>query len=543
MKLFNVTIARRLWLLVAIALLALIAAGATGLSVSRDLSLKLAEVNGSTLPRVKTLSDIRFAFEVQQKQLMLHISYTSEEQMEETDKVIAAARKNVAAGLQAYEALLKDDSDRQLLAADKKAMAEFDKVFDDAWKQSQDLVKMTARTIIADNGMPLADAVAVAFDKHVAKLMAEAEVEKANGEAASSNGAMLSLAVIALSAVLIAAIGFLLIRKIARDLGNMRDTIRKIESELDFTLRLTIDSDDELASTGRAFNRLVDKMQQSLNMISQSVHTVQHSTNSLSGTAGQVARAATVQSESASSMAASVEELTVSIGHVGDQAVEADRLSSVSGRLAQSGEEVITQTVHDITDIAEAVNTSAQRIGQLEQESQSISTVVQVIRDVADQTNLLALNAAIEAARAGEQGRGFAVVADEVRKLAERTSSSTREISSTIESMVASARLAADSMQGAVERVELGVAHANNASQAIREIGASSQQTVAMAGEIASAIREQSQASTQIAQMVERIAQMAEESTVAAQGGANSAEELDRQATQMREIIAAYRLG
>ena len=542
MKLFNVTIARRLWLLVSIALLALIAVGVTGLSVSRGLALKLAEVNGSTLPRVKALSDIRFAFELQQKQLMLHISYTSEEQMEETDKIIAAARKSVATGFQTYEALLKDDSDRQLLAADRKALAEFDKVFDEAWKQSQDVVKMTARTIIADNGMPLAEAVAVAFDKHIAKLMAEAEAEKSNGEAASRNGAILSLAVVALSAVLIAALGFLLIRKIARDLGNMRDTIREIESGLDFTLRLSIDSDDELASTGRAFNRLVDKMHKSLNMISASVRTVQQSANSLSGTASQVARAASAQSESASSMAASVEELTVSIGHVGDQAVEADRLSSESGRLAHSGEEVIAQTVHDINEISEAVNTSAQKIGQLEHESQSISTVVQVIKDVADQTNLLALNAAIEAARAGEQGRGFAVVADEVRKLAERTSSSTSVISSTIESMRVAARQAVDSMQGAVERVERGVAHANNASLAIREIGASSEQAVAMAGEIASAIREQSQASTQIAQMVERIAQMAEESTGAAQGGATSAETLDHQATQMREIIAAYRL-
>ncbi len=543
MKRVNITIARRLWLLVSVALIAMIAIGATGLSVSRGLALKLAEVNGSTLPRVKTLSDLRFAFEVQQKQLMLHISYTSEEQMEETDKVIKAARQSVANALTAYETLAKDDADRQMLAADRKALAAFDAVFDEAWKQSQDVVKMTARTIIADQGMPLADTVAVALDKHIARLMAEAEAEKVGGEAASRNGALLSMGVIAGAAAFIALIGFLLIRKIARDLGTMRDTLRRVESELDFTARLPIDSNDELASTGRAFNRLLDKMQQSLRAIAQSVHTVQQSANALSGTAGQVAQAAGTQSESASSIAASVEQLTVSIGHVGDQAVEADRLSSESGRLAQSGEQVIAQTVRDITEIAEAVNTSASRITRLEQQSQSIATVVQVIRDIADQTNLLALNAAIEAARAGEQGRGFAVVADEVRKLAERTSSSTSQIAATIEAMRTCARESVDGMQGAVERVSVGVAHATDASQAIREIGEGSRKAVAMAGEIASAIREQSEASTQIAQMVERIAQMAEESTLAAQGGASAAATLDRQATQMREIVAPYRLG
>ena len=543
MRFVNITIARRLWLLVSVALIAMIAIGATGLSVGRGLALKLAEVNGSTLPRVKTLSDLRFAFEVQQKQLMLHISYTSEEQMEETDKVIAAARKSVISGLKAYESLVRDDSDRALLATDKKVLADFDTVFDEAWKQSQELVKMTARTVITENGTPLADAVAVAFDKHIAKIMAEAEAKKLAGEAASRSGAMLSMLVIGLSAAVIAAIGFLLIRKIANDLGRMRDTIRKIDADSDFTLRLKIDSDDELASTGRAFNRLIDKMHQSLNLISASVNTVQHSATSLSGMAGQVACAARTQSESASSMAASVEELTVSIGHVGDQAGEADRLSSESGRLAQSGEQVIAQTVHGISEIADAVKVSADRIGRLEQESQTISTVVQVIKDVAEQTNLLALNAAIEAARAGEQGRGFAVVADEVRKLAERTACSTNEISTTIESMRTSARLAVDSMQEAVGRVGVGVALANNASLAIREIESGSLKTVAMAGEIVSAIREQSQASQQIAMMVEKIAQMAEESTVVAQGSATSAEQLDGLATQMRGIIAAYRLG
>ena len=156
-------------------------------------------------------------------------------------------------------------------------------------------------------------------------------------------------------------------------------------------------------------------------------------------TSSQVATASNEQSESASGMAATVEEMTVSINHVVDRAQETNRISSESGKLALSGEYVISQTVTDIQDIAQTVHDAAALIHSLEEHGQQISNVVMAIKEAADQTNLLALNAAIEAARAGKQGRGFSVVADKVRKLAKRTSASTQEIGSTIDTMRISA--------------------------------------------------------------------------------------------------------
>ena len=248
------------------------------------------------------------------------------------------------------------------------------------------------------------------------------------------------------------------------------------------------------------------------------------------------------QSESASTMAAAVEQLSVSIDQVEEHAREARSLAQDSGRQSESGGSVIQQSAGEMRSIAESVNATAGTIRELNEFSERISGIVGVISDIADQTNLLALNAAIEAARAGEQGRGFAVVADEVRKLAERTGKSTHEITEMIERIQQSTQLATQEMDAGVRRVNDGVGLAREAGDSITRIRDSADRVTRVVDDIGVSLKEQSQAAREIAQRVERIAQGAEENSSAARQTASSASEMRRLAGELQQLAGRFRV-
>lgn len=249
------------------------------------------------------------------------------------------------------------------------------------------------------------------------------------------------------------------------------------------------------------------------------------------------------QSEATHSIAATIEELNVSIHQLSESAMEAKSLAERSGEASNSGAQVVKSAIEEIHGIAASIGTMASHMEQLGTQFDSVANVVGLIKDIAEQTNLLALNAAIEAARAGEQGRGFAVVADEVRKLAERTRQATEEISRTIQEIRTSKDSALGGITEAVDRANSGVDLASRAGTAIDAIRSEAQRVREVVLTISHALSEQTSAVNEIARSMEQVSLMAESSSQATNAAMRETENLNEVAKALTSSVIRFRLA
>jgi methyl-accepting chemotaxis protein len=272
------------------------------------------------------------------------------------------------------------------------------------------------------------------------------------------------------------------------------------------------------------------------------VGTLSAGADQLATSAHEVSLASGAQAQSTSATAASVEELTVSINEVSEMAKLTEANSAHTAMLAEQGSQVVKEAAEAITAISTTVAASAGKIQLLMQRSLEIGGIANVIKEIADQTNLLALNAAIEAARAGEQGRGFAVVADEVRKLAERTTGATNEIAKMIDSIQQDTEVAVKSMDATSPQVAKGFDLTTRVSDLLNQISQQAIDSLDRVREVAAATKEQSATATDIAIHIERIASAAEETNNTTQGNSTAAAELDGLAERLRTTVSYFRV-
>ena len=342
--------------------------------------------------------------------------------------------------------------------------------------------------------------------EHTRKLMSQKEAEMQ----AASNRARTWLIVLATSALLLAVvIAWRLSRSITRPLHVAVGIAEKVAAG-DLRSEIKIERNDETGALLAAIGTMQENLKQLIGSVREDVGAVSASATQMSAAADELSGNAARQNEAVSSTAASVEELTVSIGQMSESAQLAQDVVEATVKVSDSGLEMGNKVSREIGEIDRSVSNFATQMQALQGQAGEIGTVVKLIKEIADQTNLLALNAAIEAARAGEQGRGFAVVADEVRKLAERTASATNEIQKTIEAIQSNMGSAGDLLDNVKARVDTGVSTIAELIAPLQTLQAQAERAAKGLRELTHATREQQQASEQIARNTEKIASSAE---------------------------------
>ncbi|MCB0747755.1 MAG: cache domain-containing protein [Ignavibacteriae bacterium] len=326
--------------------------------------------------------------------------------------------------------------------------------------------------------------------------------------------------------------------------GSVSKILNEMEkfSNGDLTVSLSVEKDDDIGKLFKGFNYAVKKINNILSEVVELTLSASKSSSEISTSTEEMATGAQEQSSQVTDIAGAVEEMTSNILSTTQNSNIAAQKAKDAGDIANEGGKVVSDTVEGMNAIAEVVESAAKTVNALGKGSDQIGEIIQVIDEIAEQTNLLALNAAIEAARAGEQGRGFAVVADEVRKLAERTSSATKEIAMMIKQIQRDTSEAVQSMNSGTEQVTKGKILADKAGKSLDQIIKQTVEVVEVINQVAIASDEQSTAASVISQNLEGISTATEEASMNIQQIAVSSEHLNKQTQNLAELVSEFKI-
>ena len=426
-----------------------------------------------------------------------------------------------------------------LPSKDQEAIDNVKSAFDEVYSRARVLVSMSADSAFFNRKA-----------EHIVHMLGDLETQvsrvfEANQTALieDTKQTTLSAQLIALAiAVVCMALAYFIARRIIVRLYDLVQRMDDIaQGEGDLTAKVEISGHDEVTRVAKSFNEFTEKMRSSFIRVFEAVDRVNQVSQGLIETNRNVATRVDIQEQSIDAVATAVEELSHTSRDVAETTESASNSAKESDRHANQGQTVVTQAVDAINALASEISGNAEVIENLKGQSESISAIVDVIQGIAEQTNLLALNAAIEAARAGEQGRGFAVVADEVRMLASRTHESTEEIVSMIKSIQDSAQTAATEMSSSVESARTCVAQVETAGQALHSIVQGIDEITGLNAQIASASEEQRVTTETVSRDIITIRDNAEETSASSKEADQMCHSLGNEVEQVKTVLAQFK--
>lgn len=495
---------------------------------------RLAHIGDRQIVFHNAVMDMRFQIS-QVQQFYTDASATGErDAMQEADQSAESFRKSMK------EARATADADASA------QLSKMESSFEKFYAQGRQM----AETYIT-SGRDAGNKVMESFDKvsleisDLATQLADAEKTNTQTELAQitqSNHLLVVYAVVLTVGVLLGTMAgiWVIFRKILNPLEKIRQTMTEVERTHKLTIRASGEGTDEIGQLAVAFNQLLASMQEVLKSFSVASGKIGEEASTLTQSASTASDVANRQQEAAQSMAAAMEELSVGIDQIADNTRHTRDVTQTNRESSVQGSKILQASIRDMAAVESEVRNASDTIRTLGEQSGQISGIAGEIKEIADQTNLLALNAAIEAARAGEQGRGFAVVADEVRKLAERTGQSTGEISQRISAIQESVSLAIERMDVIVNKVQNGASTLHDSGAAMNEIEKGTQLVTNAIDDISLTLNEQSAAGRDIAAHVETVAEISERNHAASQNVAAVAEDLESLSRELQIAVEKF---
>lgn len=428
-----------------------------------------------------------------------------------------------------------------------KMVKDFESYYQQGYKLSSEMVDGTIDfDTLATRSTEMADKLnALQSDlqrfKHNKNQAFNEAFESVNSKVSSTTTVGITIGVITI--IVLFGVALPITTSISNSLKNVISSLKNIAQDNgDLTVRLQTTSQDEIGDLVFWFNNFIEKLQGVIKSVVNTAMPLANTANNIQRLSNETITSFNRQNDSISASKSSVEEMSHSVDTITSNAADAVTSAQNANHEASNGKNVVDKTVIEIKQLADVIKQSSHIINQLNEDTEKVNVVLDVIKGIAEQTNLLALNAAIEAARAGEQGRGFAVVADEVRGLASRTQESTEQINQMIEQLQSAARNAVNTMETSILGVESSVNSANRAGNSLQEITEAINTISQMNDEIANSTRQQTSISTMMVDHVDEIQQCALDASNATTEIASVSDELTGLATKLEKIALQFKV-